>query len=245
VTPPGTAPAGGATLPPVPATPFPPPTPPAPPPAPPPPPPEPGRADLDPDNDRVVAPPDSIPDCAERLERAGIAFDAADLRVRRSSSGVDCGAREVVVYRGPKGGVRWNAVPVVSCGMALALGRFEGVLAEVAERELGARVVKIEQGGTYNCRKMARFDLVSEHSYANAIDLRRFRLADGRTVSVERQFGRPGTEPKTKEGRFLRTLARRLYDEGVFSVVLTEYFDRLHRDHFHLDLARYRIDGTR
>ena len=107
------------------------------------------------------------------------------------------------------------------------------------------RVVSIEQGGTYNCREMARFDLMSEHSYANAIDIRSFQLADGRTVSVERHFGRPSAEPKAREGVFLRALARRLYDENVFSVVLTEYFDRLHRDHFHLDLARYRIDGTR
>jgi hypothetical protein len=105
--------------------------------------------------------------------------------------------------------------------------------------------VKVEQGGTYSCRKMARFALVSEHSYANAIDIRSFRLADGRVVSVARHFGRPGAEPQTPEARFLHELAHRLYDDGVFSVVLTEYFDRLHRDHFHLDLARYRVDGTR
>jgi hypothetical protein len=211
---------------------------------PPPPPPEPGHADLDPDNDTLVAPPASIPDCADRLTRAGIDFAPAELPVRRRG-GAECGAHEAVVYRGPKGGVRWSSAPLVSCGMALALGRFETVLAEVSETELGSRVVRIEQGGTYNCRKMARFDLVSEHSYANAIDVRSFRLADGRTVSVERHFGRPGTEPRTKEGRFLHALAHRLYDDGVFSVVLTEYFDRLHRDHFHFDLARYRIDGTR
>jgi hypothetical protein len=207
--------------------------------------PAPGHADLDPANDAVVAPPESIPDCAARLERAGIAFEVADLPRRKLRSGVECGAPEAVVYRGPKNGVRWNAAPLVSCGMALALGRFEAVLAEVAETELGSRVVKVEQGGTYSCRKMARFALVSEHSYANAIDIRSFRLADGRVVSVARHFGRPGTEPRTPEARFLHALAHRLYDDGVFSVVLTEYFDRLHRDHFHLDLARYRVDGTR
>jgi hypothetical protein len=27
--------------------------------------------------------------------------------------------------------------------------------------------------------------------------------------------------------------------------VLTPFFDDLHRNHFHLDLARYRNDGTR
>jgi hypothetical protein len=192
-----------------------------------------------------MARPESIPDCEERLKRAGIAFKRAGVERRKLPNGVECGAPEVVVYRGPAGGVRWNAAPLVSCGMALALGRFEAVLAEVSVRELGSRVVKVEQGGTYNCRKMARFDLVSEHSFANAIDVRSFRLADGRRISVERHFGRPGVEPRTAEGRFLRALARQLYDDGVFSVVLTEYFDRLHRDHFHLDLARYRIDGTR
>lgn len=165
--------------------------------------------------------------------------------MRRRPSGEQCGAPDVVVYGGPPGGVRWNAAPLVSCGLALALGRFEEVLAEEATRELGSKVVRIEQGGTYNCRKMARFNLVSEHSFANAIDIKSFRLENGRSIAVERHFGRPGTEPTTAEGRFLRRLARRLYDDGVFSVVLTEFFDRLHRDHFHFDQARYRIDGTR
>lgn len=206
---------------------------------------DPGRADLDPANDQLIAPPDPVPDCAERLERAGIHFTPAELPVRRRSSGEECGAPDVVVYGGPSGGVRWNAAPVVSCGLALALGRFEAVLAEEATRELGSKVVRIEQGGTYNCRKMARFNLASEHSFANAIDIRSFRLENGRSISVERHFGRPGTEPNTPEGRFLRGLARRLYDDAVFSVVLTEFFDRLHRDHFHFDQARYRIDGTR
>jgi hypothetical protein len=186
----------------------------------------------------------SIPDCAERLERAGIAFAPAELPVRRRH-GVECGAHEAVVYRGPEGGVRWSSAPVVSCGMALALGRFERVLAEVAKAHFGSRVVRIEQLGTYNCRKMARFDLVSEHSYANAIDVRSFRLADGRSVSVQRHFKPRGSKRLTPEGQFLHSLVRRLYDDGVFSVVLTEYFDPLHRDHFHFDLARYRIDGTR
>lgn len=128
--------------------------------------------------------------------------------------------------------------------MALALADFERIVADEAH-VLGHRVVRIEQGGTYSCRKMARFRLVSEHSYANAIDVRSFTLENGRRISVADQFGALDREPSTTEGRFLRSLARRLYDDAVFSVVLTRYFDELHRDHFHLDLARYRVDGTR
>jgi hypothetical protein len=204
-----------------------------------------GLADLDPNNDAVVAPPEVIADCEARLTTAGARFQHAELPAKKTSKGHVCGAPQAVIYRGGSDGPKWKSAPLVSCGMALAFLRFETLLREESERRLGSRVVSIEQGGTYNCREMARFDLMSEHSYANAIDIRSFRLADGRTVSVERHFGRPSAEPKTAEGVFLRALARRLYDENVFSVVLTEYFDRLHRDHFHLDLARYRIDGTR
>ena len=210
-----------------------------------PPPADPGRADLDPTNDTLIAPPDVIVDCDARLAAANLSVKPAELPLRKAKGGHQCGAPQVVVYGGVPGGARIRPTPMVTCGMALALARFETILQEEAERELGSRVVSITQAGTYNCREMARFDLVSEHSYANAIDLKTFTLANGRQVSVERHFGRPGTDPKTAESRFLRTLAHRLYDEGVFSVVLTEYFDRLHRDHFHLDMARYRVDGTR
>jgi hypothetical protein len=105
--------------------------------------------------------------------------------------------------------------------------------------------VRIEQGGTYNCRKMARFDLVSEHAYANAIDIRSVTLENGRQLSVRGSFGPLDREPTQPAARFWRSVTRRLYDEGAFSVVITPFFDNLHRDHIHLDQARYRVDGSR
>jgi hypothetical protein len=199
---------------------------------------------MDPANDEVVGPPEAIDDCAGRLGAAHVEFTVSSLPLRRDRHGFTCGSEQVVVYRKGPTGVRWNSAPVVTCGMALALADFERAVADEA-RTLGHRVVRIEQGGTYSCRKMARFSLVSEHSYANAIDVRAFTLDDGRRVSVIDHFGKLDREPVTAEGRFLRSLARRLYDDATFSVVLTRYFDELHRDHFHFDLARYRIDGTR
>lgn len=202
------------------------------------------HADIDPTNDEIVGPPTVIDDCAERLRAAHVEFTASSLPVRTDRHGLVCGSEQVVMYHKGPTGIRWNAAPVVTCGMALALADFERVLADEA-RTLGHRVVRIEHGGTYSCRKMSRFQMVSEHSYANAIDLRSFTLENGRRITVVDHFGRLDREPTKPEGMFLRSLARRLYDEGVFSVVLTRYFDELHRDHFHLDLARYRVDGTR
>jgi hypothetical protein len=52
-------------------------------------------------------------------------------------------------------------------------------------------------------------------------------------------------ETRTRAGAFLRAVSHRAYDEEIFTNVLTPFFDNLHKNHFHLDLARYRNDGTR
>jgi hypothetical protein len=207
----------------------------------------------------VVAPPPAVPDCEDRLRAAGIDFRPAELPVKTADRGtLTCGAEQVVEYRGSASGIRYNAAPVLTCTMALGLARFERVLQEEAEAQLHTRVKRIAHAGTYSCRHMARYSgMVSEHSYANAIDLLSMTLANGRTVAVLRDFGPTvgrreagrtetvGAEPEAPEGQFLRRAARRAYDEKIFSVVLTPFFDALHRDHFHLDMARYRVDGTR
>jgi hypothetical protein len=203
-------------------------------------------ADVDPENDAVVAPPEPIADCEAKLRELGVVFKPADLPVKEGNAKrPTCGAPQAVVYQRGPAKVRYNSQPIVSCGMALGLARFEQVLNEEAKRYLGQEVALIEQGGTYNCRKMARFKLVSEHSYANAIDIRSVTLKNGRKLSVLSTFGRTDAEPKRPEARFWRSVANRMYDEGTFSVVITPFFDGLHKDHIHLDQARYRVDGSR
>jgi hypothetical protein len=203
-------------------------------------------ADLDPANDEVVAPPAVIPDCAERLRGLGVVFATAELPVKPARGKLPtCGTEQAIVYQRGPSGIRYNSAPIVSCGMALGLARLEVVLNEEAQRYLGQNVARIEQGGTYNCRKMSRYSLVSEHSYANAIDIRSVTLQSGRKLTILHGFGKVGAPALRPEARFLRAVASRLYDEGAFSVVLTPFFDALHRDHIHLDQARYRVDGTR
>ncbi len=203
-------------------------------------------ADVDPSNDDVVAPPDLIADCEGKLRALGVVFAPAELPVTAGNAKrPTCGAPQAVVYQRGPAKLRYNSPPIVSCGLALGLARLEQVLNEEATRYLGQPVARVEQGGTYNCRKMARFDLVSEHAYANAIDIRSVTLKNGRKLSVLKNFGNLDGEPSRPEARFWRSVANRLYDEGTFSVVITPFFDALHKDHIHLDQARYRIDGSR
>jgi hypothetical protein len=205
---------------------------------------DPGLANLNPDDDTVVGPPDAIADCEPRLRAANVTYRVASLPITHKR-GLLCGAPQVIEYiEGPEH-IRYRPHPIVTCQLALGLAHFEGVLNRSAREFLGAHVTSVTQGGTYSCRSMARFRLASEHSYANAIDLRAFGLSDGRTLPVLAHFGAPKRAAATPESRFLRTLGQRLFDENVFSVVVTRYFDELHRDHIHVDMAHYRTDGSR
>jgi hypothetical protein len=194
-----------------------------------------------------VGPPDPLPDCGEQLARAGVRFRPATLPVHlEHRNKMTCGAPQVVVYgRGP-GDITYSPQPLLTCSMALALASFEKILQEEAARDFASPVVRIEQLGTYSCREMVGFPgWVSEHSYANAIDLARFVLKNGTVVDVLRDFDKGDGAPQRAAGVMLRAVSRRAFDEDVFSHVLTPFFNAAHRDHFHLDLARYRGDGTR
>lgn len=205
-------------------------------------------ANMDPADDWVVAPPAPVEGCEETLAAGGVTFASARIPIHRNKGGAFlCGAEQVVRYtRGP-GKIRWRSSPKVACGLALALAGFEAVIQEESQRHLGAKVAKIIHMGTYNCREMAAYPgWVSEHSYANALDIKTFVLTNGREVSV-----RSGWSPRGKskravaESAFLHAVAHRAFAEDHFSVVLTPAFDAAHQGHFHLDLARYRVDGTR
>lgn len=192
-----------------------------------------------------VGPPDAIPDCDAQLAAAGIEFSPSKIPLHKTRSGIYCGAEQIVRYRKGPGAIRWGGSPKVTCPVALGMARLEAIVQEEAERELGRKVRRIQHMGTYNCREMANYPgWVSEHSYANAIDIKHFELTNGKTIPVLGTYPKNGAVPKTASARFLKAVARRLFDERVFAVVLTPSFDAAHRNHFHLDMARYVVDGT-
>ncbi len=198
------------------------------------------RLDL-PEDPEIMRPPDEIVACEHRLDNSGVVFERSsiDVHLNRSKT-FPCGAPQVVRYKSGPGKIRYGSSPKMACPLALAMAEFELILQEEARAHLGHEVERISHVGTYNCREMALYDgWVSEHSYANAIDIKSFELDNGDTITIGKDYFDEGAE-----GQFLRALADRLYDEGVFSVVITPAGDSLHKSHLHLDMAHYRFDGT-
>jgi hypothetical protein len=121
-----------------------------------------------------------------------------------------------------------------------------GVVQEEAARVFHTSVARVEQLGTYNCRGIVRFKgVISEHSFANAIDVAKFTLRNGKVVSVLGDFDLHEGPAARPAGDFLRAISERAQDEDVFSNVLTPFWDAAHKNHFHLDLGRYRVNGVR
>lgn len=190
------------------------------------------------------APP--APDgCRDTLRQEGLRFSPWDLRPQSLTPSVLCEAPQGVQVTRGGAGLRYQPAARTNCAFALRLVTMERIIQEEAKAELHTRVKRVVHLGTYNCRRIAAFpELASEHSFANAIDLATFELANGRQVVVERDWVPASRDAVRPASRFLRKVARRLYDEGVFSVVLTPSYDAHHRNHFHLDGAPYQVDGT-
>ena len=193
---------------------------------------------------KPVAP--AAPDgCRDGLKADGVRFSPWPLRPSHLSAEIMCEAPEGVAIKRGGGGLLFQPQARVNCAFAQRLQRFETIVQEEARSVLKSPVKSIVHLGTYNCRRMAAYPTwVSEHSFANAIDVATFVLKNGRTVEVERDWVRADKPAVSAAAQFLRRLTRRLYDEKVFSVVLTPSFDAHHKNHLHLDGAPYTVDGT-
>jgi hypothetical protein len=136
------------------------------------------------------------------------------------------------------GGVTLTPAAIVNCSMARALGRWTAnAVVPAARKYLGREVIAFSVAASYVCRRQASGKKLSEHAFANAIDIKAFTFDDGTTYSV----GQPVAKD-SGENRFAAEIRRKACD--YFRTVLGPGADADHRDHFHLDL-RGRQGGYR
>lgn len=151
-----------------------------------------------------------------------------------------CGAQIPYEMNGTSDGrILLRPAAMLRCPMVPAVERWiYGVVEPAARLHLGSPVVELKVAASYSCRAINHQSggRLSEHGYANALDISEFALADGRRVKVK-----DGWWGDIRERAFLRAVHRGACNG--FNTVLGPDADRFHRDHFHMDLARHGPDG--
>jgi hypothetical protein len=106
-----------------------------------------------------------------------------------------------------------------------------------AQKQFRQQIAAIDVGGSYSCRNIygkpfgGRFaGRLSEHAFANAIDIGGFKLADGRSVEYLKDWHR-----KDGSSEFLQATSVSACE--MFNTTLTPDYDRFHRNHIHVDAS--------
>jgi hypothetical protein len=139
------------------------------------------------------------------------------------------------------GRIRLKPSALLRCPMIPQVERWmRDTAAPAAQYYFGSPLVEISVAASYSCRPMNHVSgaKLSEHGYANALDVSAFTLADGRKITLKR-----GWNGDVAEQAFLREVHRGACRE--FSTVLGPAYDRNHHDHFHVDLARHGLAGLK
>lgn len=170
--------------------------------------------------------------CRHRLETLGVRFE-----VRPTLREGACGVEEPLLVRGLPDGVEIAPASLMTCPLAEALAKWvaESVRPEAAAH-FESRLVRLSIGTAYECRDQRSGAKLSEHAFANGIDLMGFGFEGRPAIPV-------GFKPDgSVEGTFqaaVRTAAC-----AHFTTVLGPGSDPAHADHLHLDM-RARKRGFR
>lgn len=132
--------------------------------------------------------------------------------------------------------VQLDSVATLDCPMIAALGHWVAeVVQPAAQTRFGQPVVQIDTMGSYSCRGMngQTGAKISEHAFGNAIDIAGFRLADGRRITVVRDWTRGDAQAQA----FLRDVHAGACSS--FTTVLGPGANIFHYNHIHVDLAMH------
>jgi len=169
--------------------------------------------------------------CLATIKRRSITIE----RKTVSATAEGCGMESGITL---KGSPLVHGAPLdMTCGLGAALLIWErNIVGPQSEALLGSPVTRVRTFGTYVCRNInhAKTGRLSAHAQGRAIDIAGFDLADGRRITVAKDWGKP-----TPEGRFLKEA----HDGAcsVFNVVLGPGYNALHNNHFHLDMSVWSI----
>lgn len=138
------------------------------------------------------------------------------------------------------GAVAFNATATLDCPMVAELDQWlADVVQPAAQARFGQSVAQINSMGSYACRGMnnQRGAPLSEHSFGNALDIGGFVLADGRQITLVRDWWRGDEQTRA----FLMDVHSGSCRH--FSTVLSPGSNAFHYNHIHVDLAVHGRSG--
>ena len=149
------------------------------------------------------------------------------------SEGV-CGERSPlkITAIGKDNAVKLAAAITTNCAMAGTLANWVVEAQKEAQKDFGAEIESITTGSDYQCRKVnnGHQGRVSEHAFANAVDIVAFKFKNGKTTELT-----SGWKGKPEEQTFWRALHKASCDR--FMTVIGPDGDAAHQGNMHLDLG--------
>ncbi len=173
--------------------------------------------------------------CFADLSRESVRYSA--LANRDYGGGcVVSGAVQLIDYGVPTSNLKAMACPLARTFVAWVRNGVSPAAREI----LGSEIVRVESMGTYACRGIvgggaASSARLSQHATANAVDVSAFVLADGRRITIERDWA--SADPAVND--FLRVIRNSACRR--FTTVLTPDYNAAHYNHLHLDLGGNRL----
>jgi hypothetical protein len=174
---------------------------------------------------------------------SGVVREGPFIKTKLSLGGPSvCGAEQPFeMAAADSGRITLSPAAYLRCPMIPQVNRWVVNSIEPAARRIyGVPLVELKIAGSYACRPINHSSggFLSEHGHANALDVSGFVLADGRRISVK-----GGWNGDYRERAFLRAVHDGACQE--FTTVLGPEYNRLHHDHFHVDLAKRGPDGLK
>jgi len=165
------------------------------------------------------------------------ALSSSDLRYSRQADSAGAKCPLIGALRVQGGEVALSSSFIASCPLAVAYAMFEHhTLQPAAQSVYHQKIARVDHLGSFACRNVYNREngALSRHASADALDIAGFRLADGRTISVLKDWPK-----QNQDAEFLRQLRDGACES--FSVVLSPDYNAAHRNHFHVDVGRWSV----
>ncbi len=148
----------------------------------------------------------------------------------------ECGERTPWSVTGVRVGARTlplSAPATLSCEMATTLPAWAEMVDGYLQAKQNTELAELTVGTSYLCRETvgSSTDRVSEHGFANGLDVVGFKLGNGDDIVVQSDWPK-GDAPEARFLRFAHDAAC-----SLFSTTLGPEANAEHEDHFHLDMG--------